>query len=73
MVPGAIEADLDLVAGELIVCLGQLHEPLPGIDHPAAVALELRAVDVAHAAQGLVGTDRTGEIELLADVLRRPQ
>jgi hypothetical protein len=68
MVPGAVDAYLHHVAGELIVGVGKLREPFCRVDDPPVIALELFPVDVTDVAEGLVRADRALVVVDVADV-----
>lgn len=71
MVPGAIDADLHLIASELIVLAGKLCQPVRRINDPAIVRLQPVAVDVADMPERRVRAHRTGSRDVVSYVLRR--
>jgi hypothetical protein len=73
MVPRAIDANLNDVAGELIVSGRQLRQPIVGIHDATVIALELFAVYVSHPAKRVVRADRAFGIDRLSDVLARTE
>jgi hypothetical protein len=73
MVPCAVYAHLDQVAGEAVVGSGQLRQPVSRIDDPAAVPLELISVDVSDPSKRIMRADWARTRYLVADVLGRTE
>lgn len=69
MVPSAVDAYLDHVAGELVMGLGEFLQPLGRIDDTSRVPLERLSVDVSDESQALVRAHGADVVGVLSYVL----
>jgi hypothetical protein len=72
VVPSAIDADFDYVAGELLMSIRELREPFRRIDDTPVVVPELITVDIPNPAKRIVRADGTGGSNLITDVSTGP-